>query len=62
VSTEPSLLLLQENPSLVELLSHVLKSQDVSSRVLSFSLRLAGMFAAQEDCFQYLQVSLGLLL
>uniref|UniRef100_A0A8C0WAT8 BRCA1-associated ATM activator 1 n=1 Tax=Castor canadensis TaxID=51338 RepID=A0A8C0WAT8_CASCN len=53
--TEPSLLLLQENPSLVELLSHVLKSQDVSSRVLSFSLRLAGMFAAQEDCFQYLQ-------
>ncbi|XP_062945863.1 BRCA1-associated ATM activator 1 [Cynocephalus volans] len=52
---ESSLLLLQENPCLVELLSHVLKLQDVSSRVLSFSLRLAGIFAAQENCFQYLQ-------
>ncbi|XP_042542533.1 BRCA1-associated ATM activator 1 isoform X2 [Dipodomys spectabilis] len=52
---ESSLLLLQENPALVELLSHVLKSQDMSSRVLSFSLRLAGTFAAQEDCFLYLQ-------
>ncbi|XP_048186152.1 BRCA1-associated ATM activator 1 isoform X2 [Perognathus longimembris pacificus] len=52
---ESSLLLLQENPALVELLSHVLKSQDVSPRVLSFSLRLAGTFAAQEDCFLYLQ-------
>lgn len=52
--------MLQENPCLVELLFDVLKPQDLSPRVLSFSLRLAGMFAAQEDCFQYLQVSLGL--
>ncbi|XP_042636873.1 BRCA1-associated ATM activator 1 [Orycteropus afer afer] len=52
---ESSLLLLQENPCLVELLSHTLKSQDMSARVLSFSLRLAGIFAAQENCFQYLQ-------
>ncbi|XP_060140219.1 BRCA1-associated ATM activator 1 isoform X2 [Globicephala melas] len=52
---ESSLLLLQENPCLVELLFHVLKSQDLSSRILSFSLRLAGIFAAQENCFQYLQ-------
>ncbi|XP_057551830.1 BRCA1-associated ATM activator 1 isoform X2 [Hippopotamus amphibius kiboko] len=50
-----SLLLLQENPCLVELLFHVVKSQDLSSRILAFSLRLAGMFAAQETCFQYLQ-------
>uniref|UniRef100_H0UZI2 BRCA1 associated ATM activator 1 n=1 Tax=Cavia porcellus TaxID=10141 RepID=H0UZI2_CAVPO len=52
-----SLLLLQENPCLVDLLSHVLdlKPQDVSPRVLSFSLCLAGTFAAQEDCFEYLQ-------
>ncbi|XP_032250115.1 BRCA1-associated ATM activator 1 isoform X2 [Phoca vitulina] len=50
-----SLLLLQENPCLVELLCHVLKPQDLSSRVLSFSLRLTGVLAAQEDCFQYLQ-------
>ncbi|XP_045848993.1 BRCA1-associated ATM activator 1 isoform X3 [Meles meles] len=53
--TGSSLLLLQENPCLVELLCHVLKPQDLSSRVLSFSLRLTGVFAAQEDCFQYLQ-------
>lgn len=50
-----SLLLLQENPCLVELLVHVLKPQDLSSRILSFALRLAGTFAAQENCFQYLQ-------
>ncbi|XP_035578471.1 BRCA1-associated ATM activator 1 isoform X3 [Zalophus californianus] len=50
-----SLLLLQGNPCLVELLCHMLKPQDLSSRVLAFSLRLAGVLAAQEDCFQYLQ-------
>lgn len=54
-----SLLLLQDSPCLVELLLQVLKSQDLSPGVLSFSLRLAGIFAAQEDCFQYLQVSPG---
>lgn len=43
----------------MELLSRVLGSQDLSSGVISFSLRLAGIFAAQESCFQYLQVSLG---
>ncbi|XP_006859847.1 PREDICTED: BRCA1-associated ATM activator 1 [Chrysochloris asiatica] len=53
--TESSLLLLQENPCLVELLSQAFKFQDLSSRVVSFSLRLAGIFAAQENCFQYLQ-------
>uniref|UniRef100_A0A2R9C097 BRCA1 associated ATM activator 1 n=1 Tax=Pan paniscus TaxID=9597 RepID=A0A2R9C097_PANPA len=52
---ESSVVLLQEHPCLVELLSHVLKVQDLSSGVLSFSLRLAGIFAAQENCFQYLQ-------
>ncbi|XP_030653039.1 BRCA1-associated ATM activator 1 isoform X5 [Nomascus leucogenys] len=55
---ESSLVLLQEHPCLVELLSHVLKVQDLSPGVLSFSLRLAGTFAAQENCFQYLQVQL----
>ncbi|KAM5213623.1 integrator complex assembly factor BRAT1 isoform 1-T5 [Hipposideros larvatus] len=50
-----SVLLLQENPCLVELLFQVLKPQDLSSAVLAFSLRLAGILAAQEDCFQYLQ-------
>ncbi|KAM7141545.1 integrator complex assembly factor BRAT1 isoform 3-T5 [Molossus nigricans] len=50
-----SLLLLQDSPCLVELLFQVLKPQDLSPGVLSFSLRLAGTLAAQEDCFQYLQ-------
>ncbi|KAM8765069.1 integrator complex assembly factor BRAT1 isoform 2-T2 [Rhynchonycteris naso] len=50
-----SLLLLQDIPCLVELLFQVLKPQDLSPGVLSFSLRLAGIFAAQEDCFQFLQ-------
>ncbi|XP_075383698.1 integrator complex assembly factor BRAT1 isoform X2 [Tenrec ecaudatus] len=50
-----SLLLLQENPCLVELLSHTCRSQEVSPRVLTFALRLVGVFAAQESCFQYLQ-------
>ncbi|KAI4532037.1 hypothetical protein MG293_018551 [Ovis ammon polii] len=50
-----SLVLLQEHPCLVELLFHVLKPQDLSSRILSFALRLAGIFAAQENCFQFLQ-------
>lgn len=59
-SIESSLQLLQDHPCLMELLSHVMKPQDVSPRVLSFALRLVGVFAAQEDCFQYLQVSLSL--
>ncbi|XP_066200403.1 BRCA1-associated ATM activator 1 isoform X1 [Saccopteryx leptura] len=50
-----SLLLLQDSPCLVELLFQVLKPQDLGSGVLSFGLRLAGILAAQEDCFQYLQ-------
>ncbi|XP_074057230.1 integrator complex assembly factor BRAT1 [Macrotis lagotis] len=52
---ESSLLVLQENPCLTELLFHVLKVQDVSSNILSFTLRLAGIFAAHENSFQYLQ-------
>ncbi|XP_060224000.1 BRCA1-associated ATM activator 1 isoform X3 [Meriones unguiculatus] len=52
---ESSLQLLQDHPCLMELLSHVLKPQDVSPRVFSFALRLVGIFAAQEDCFQYFQ-------
>uniref|UniRef100_G3WFG5 BRCA1 associated ATM activator 1 n=1 Tax=Sarcophilus harrisii TaxID=9305 RepID=G3WFG5_SARHA len=52
---ESSLLVLQENPCLTELLFHVVKLQDVNSNILSFTLRLAGIFAAHENSFQYLQ-------
>ncbi|XP_054418755.1 BRCA1-associated ATM activator 1 [Pteronotus mesoamericanus] len=50
-----SLLLLEDSPCLVELLSQALKAPGLSPAVLSFSLRLAGVLAAQEDCFEYLQ-------
>ncbi|XP_074867017.1 integrator complex assembly factor BRAT1 isoform X5 [Carettochelys insculpta] len=53
--TESSLLLLQKNPCLTELITCVLKLKDPSSSTLSFILRLTGMFAASESCFQYLQ-------
>lgn len=53
---ESSLQLLREHTCLLELLSHALEARDVSARVLAFTLRLAGMLAAQEDCFQFLQV------
>uniref|UniRef100_G1PE63 BRCA1 associated ATM activator 1 n=1 Tax=Myotis lucifugus TaxID=59463 RepID=G1PE63_MYOLU len=50
-----SLQLLQDSPCLVELLLQVPKTLGLSPRVLAFSLRLAGLLAAQEDCFQFLQ-------
>ncbi|XP_036913809.1 BRCA1-associated ATM activator 1 isoform X1 [Sturnira hondurensis] len=50
-----SLVLLEDSPCLVELLFQAPKAQGLSPGVLSFSLRLAGVLAAQEDCFQYLQ-------
>ncbi|XP_069920923.1 BRCA1-associated ATM activator 1 isoform X3 [Oryctolagus cuniculus] len=53
--TGSSLRLLQDNPCLVELLSHVLGTQDAPAGLLSFALRLAGIFGAQESGFQYLQ-------
>lgn len=43
----------------MELLLQVPKAPRLSPRVLAFSLRLAGLLAAQEDCFQFLQVSLS---
>ncbi|XP_038618801.1 BRCA1-associated ATM activator 1 [Tachyglossus aculeatus] len=55
LEAESSLVVLQENPCLTELLLHVLKQQDARCSILSFSLRLAGMFAASESCFQYFQ-------
>ncbi|ELK28986.1 BRCA1-associated ATM activator 1 [Myotis davidii] len=50
-----SLQLLQDSPCLVELLLQVPRAPGLSPRVLAFSLRLAGLLAAQEDCFQFLQ-------
>uniref|UniRef100_A0A8C8SFC9 BRCA1 associated ATM activator 1 n=1 Tax=Pelusios castaneus TaxID=367368 RepID=A0A8C8SFC9_9SAUR len=53
--TESSLLLLQKNPCLTDLITGVLKLRDPSSSTLSFILRLTGLFAASESCFQHLQ-------
>ncbi|XP_006034504.2 BRCA1-associated ATM activator 1 isoform X2 [Alligator sinensis] len=52
---ESSLLLLQENPCLTELVTCVLKLEDPSPSIVSFILRLTGIFAASESCFQHLQ-------
>ncbi|XP_019368517.1 PREDICTED: BRCA1-associated ATM activator 1 [Gavialis gangeticus] len=52
---ESSLLLLQENPCLTELITCVLKLEDPSPSIVSFILRLTGIFAASESCFQHLQ-------
>uniref|UniRef100_A0A8D0G8C2 BRCA1 associated ATM activator 1 n=1 Tax=Sphenodon punctatus TaxID=8508 RepID=A0A8D0G8C2_SPHPU len=53
--TESSLLLLEENPCLTELILSVLKLENPSPGILSFILRLTGIFSALENCFQYLQ-------
>lgn len=52
-----SLLLLEENPCLIEFIVAVLRQEEPSPNVLSFVLRLTGIFAASESCFQHLQVS-----
>ncbi|CAK6446408.1 unnamed protein product [Pipistrellus nathusii] len=50
-----SLQLLRDSPCLVELLLQVPQAPGLSPRVLAFALRLAGLLAAQEACFQFLQ-------
>ncbi|XP_068765287.1 BRCA1-associated ATM activator 1 isoform X3 [Struthio camelus] len=51
----PTLKLVQDNPCLTELITSVLALPEPSPSILSFTLRLAGMLAASEDCFQHLQ-------
>uniref|UniRef100_A0A8D0E3V0 BRCA1 associated ATM activator 1 n=1 Tax=Salvator merianae TaxID=96440 RepID=A0A8D0E3V0_SALMN len=51
----PSLLLLEENPCLIELILAVLRQDEPSAAILSFILRLTGIFAASEKSFQHLQ-------
>ncbi|XP_058013692.1 BRCA1-associated ATM activator 1 isoform X2 [Ahaetulla prasina] len=54
-SAGPSLLVLKENPCLIELILVVLKQGEPDPVLLSFVLRLTGIFAASESSFQYLQ-------
>ncbi|XP_070811100.1 BRCA1-associated ATM activator 1 [Pituophis catenifer annectens] len=54
-SAGPSLLVLKENPCLIELILAVLKQGEPDPVLLSFVLRLTGIFAASESSFQYLQ-------
>ncbi|XP_066496789.1 BRCA1-associated ATM activator 1 isoform X2 [Tiliqua scincoides] len=53
--TESSLLLLEENPCLTELILAVLSQEQPSPNILSFVLRLTGIFAASESSFRHLQ-------
>ncbi|XP_025971978.2 BRCA1-associated ATM activator 1 isoform X1 [Dromaius novaehollandiae] len=52
---EPTLKLVQDNPCLTELIASVLALPEPSPSILSFTLRLAGILAASENCFQHLQ-------
>ncbi|XP_053131713.1 BRCA1-associated ATM activator 1 isoform X1 [Hemicordylus capensis] len=54
-SAGSGLLLLEENPCLTEFILAVLGQQEPSPSILSFVLRLTGIFAASESCFQHLQ-------
>uniref|UniRef100_A0A670ZQ65 BRCA1 associated ATM activator 1 n=1 Tax=Pseudonaja textilis TaxID=8673 RepID=A0A670ZQ65_PSETE len=54
-SAGPSVLVLKENPCLIELILAVLKQGEPDPILLSFILRLTGIFAASESSFQYLQ-------
>nr|XP_027324787.2 BRCA1-associated ATM activator 1 isoform X2 [Anas platyrhynchos] len=52
---EPTLNVVQDNPCLTEFFTSVLALPEPSPSILSFTLRLAGLLAASEDCFQHLQ-------
>ncbi|XP_025027507.1 BRCA1-associated ATM activator 1 isoform X1 [Python bivittatus] len=54
-SPGPSLLVLEENPCLIELILAVLKQGKPNPVLLSFVLRLTGILAASESSFQHLQ-------
>nr|XP_008116927.1 PREDICTED: BRCA1-associated ATM activator 1 isoform X2 [Anolis carolinensis] len=53
--TGSSLLLLEENPCLTEMVLAVLRQEEPSPNILSFILRLTGILAASETSFQHLQ-------
>ncbi|XP_035195503.1 BRCA1-associated ATM activator 1 isoform X1 [Oxyura jamaicensis] len=52
---EPTLNVVQDNPCLTEFFTSVLALPEPSPSILSFTLRLAGLLAASEECFQHLQ-------
>ncbi|KAM3826928.1 integrator complex assembly factor BRAT1 [Vipera latastei] len=54
-SAGPSLLVLKENPCLIEFILEVLKQGEPNPVLLAFVLRLTGILAASESSFQHLQ-------
>ncbi|NXI56604.1 BRAT1 protein, partial [Chloroceryle aenea] len=54
-SLDPSVELLQNNPCLTEFITAMLALPEPSPSILSFTLRLTGILAASENCFQHLQ-------
>ncbi|NXY84232.1 BRAT1 protein, partial [Alcedo cyanopectus] len=52
---DPSVELLQNNPCLTEFITSILALPEPSPSILSFTLRLTGILAASENCFQHLQ-------
>ncbi|NWH79428.1 BRAT1 protein, partial [Piaya cayana] len=54
-SVDPALKLVQDNPCLTEFFTSVLALPEPRPCILSFTLRLAGILAASENCFLHLQ-------
>ncbi|NXE79595.1 BRAT1 protein, partial [Cochlearius cochlearius] len=52
---DPAVKLVQDNPCLTEFIASVLALPEPSPTILAFTLRLAGILAASENCFQHLQ-------
>ncbi|KAM6407581.1 integrator complex assembly factor BRAT1 [Rhynochetos jubatus] len=52
---DPAVKLVQDNPCLTEFITSVLAQPEPSPSIVSFTLRLAGILAASEHCFQHLQ-------
>uniref|UniRef100_A0A8C3UV29 BRCA1 associated ATM activator 1 n=1 Tax=Catharus ustulatus TaxID=91951 RepID=A0A8C3UV29_CATUS len=52
---DPTVELVQDNPSLTELITSVLALPDPSPSIVSFTLQLAGILASSESRFQHLQ-------
>ncbi|KAM4631565.1 integrator complex assembly factor BRAT1 [Discoglossus pictus] len=54
ISTVPAEQLLEANPCIVGLLQQVLSAEDADPNLISFAMRLVGIFATEKGGFQYL--------
>ncbi|XP_067858928.1 BRCA1-associated ATM activator 1 [Heptranchias perlo] len=55
IENEPELYILQKNPCLTNIIVNVTKQRDLNPSILSFIMRLTGLFAASEEYFHKLE-------